>query len=213
MQVIDITLIHRQNFLKKEKPYWQPLRNKKSETIAGQDTYRTVHCIGDYETPFTLIIQRKQIKGQIEIDLEALGNEEEVTDKGYIYRAIATNKESLDNTKIVHWYNQRGEDSENRIKELKLDFGGDTLPCSNFEANALYFNIAALSYNLFSLMRQLLPLDLSNHRAITLRWKLYAMAAKVVKTGRQYFVKLRKDHRLLLQEVLDALRRFEPPPI
>jgi predicted adenine nucleotide alpha hydrolase (AANH) superfamily ATPase len=56
-----------------------------------------------------------------------------------------------------HWYNQRAEDSENRIKELKLDFGGDTLPCSDFNANALYFRIAALSYHLFALMRQLLP--------------------------------------------------------
>jgi hypothetical protein len=40
------------------------------------------------------------------------------------------------------------EDSENRIKELKLDVGGDTLPCSDFNANALYFRIAVLSYHL-----------------------------------------------------------------
>ena len=35
----------------------------------------------------------------------------------------------------------QAEDSENRIKELKLDFGGDTLPCSDFNANALCFLI------------------------------------------------------------------------
>jgi hypothetical protein len=71
-----------------------------------------------------------------------------------------------------HWYNQRAEDSENRIKELKLDFGGDTLPCSDFNANALYFRIAALSYHLFALMRQLLPEDLANHWVTTIRWRL-----------------------------------------
>ena len=69
-------------------------------------------------------------------------------------------------------YNQRAEDSENRIKELKLDFGGDTLPCPDFNANALYFLISALSYNLFALMRQLLPEELAHHRAMTLRWRL-----------------------------------------
>ena len=62
-------------------------------------------------------------------------------------------------------------------------------------------------------MSQLLPEVLSQHRAIIIRWRLYAMAAKVVKTGRQTFVKLRQDHRSLLAEVLEALRRFEPPPI
>jgi hypothetical protein len=38
----------------------------------------------------------------------------------YVYRAIATNLEGLTDSEIIHFYNQRGEDSENRIKELDL---------------------------------------------------------------------------------------------
>ncbi|HID45116.1 MAG TPA: hypothetical protein EYP34_05120 [Chromatiaceae bacterium] len=102
---------------------------------------------------------------------------------------------------------------ENRIKELKLDFGGDTLLCSDFNANALYFFISALSYNLFAFMRQLLPGELTQHRAMMLRWRLHAMAAKVVKTGRQLFVKLKAKHRTLLEQVLIALKTFEPRPV
>ena len=172
-----------------------------------------MHCIGDYEKPFTLILQRTRIKGQVELALENDNSEEETTVDGYLYRAIATNQNEWSNSEIIHWYNQRGEDSENRIKELKLDFGGDTLPCSDFNANALYFLLSTLSYNLFALMRQLLPEELSRHRAMTLRWRLYAIAAKVVKTGRQFFVKLQNKNHLLLEQVLTALRRFEPPPI
>lgn len=192
---------------------WQPMLNKKGEEITDQKTLRIHHWIGDYDKPFTLVIQRKRLKGQGELDLESSNNHQEIISEDYLYRAIATNREDQSDSKLIHWYNQRGEDSENRIKELKHDFGGDTLPCSDFKANALYFNIAALSYNLFALMRQLLPEELSHHRAITIRWRLYAMAAKVVKTGRQYSIKLRKDHCSLLAEVLEALRRFEPPPI
>lgn len=193
---------------------WQALRDKSGKVLKGQHTLRTTHCIGDYDHAFTLIIQRTQTTGQVELELGGTGgNQQEITRNGYIYRAIATNKDHLSDSDIVHWYNQRGEDSENRIKELKLDFGADTLPCSDFQANALYFIIATLSYNLFALMRQLLPEHLSRHRALTLRWRLYAIAAKVVKTGRQTFVKLRSDHCTLLTEVLNALRRFEPPPI
>jgi hypothetical protein len=47
-----------------------------------------------------------------------------ITTGPYIYRAIATNLKILSDSKIVHFYNQRAEDSENRIKELKNDFGG-----------------------------------------------------------------------------------------
>ncbi len=192
---------------------WQPLLDKQGEAISGQDTYRTSFCIGDYEEAFTLVIQRTALKGQASLDLDSQESSDAISQGGYIYRAIATNRDKLSDSQVVHWYNQRAEDSENRIKELKLDFGGDTLPCSDFNANALYFLISALSYNLFALMRQLLPEELAHHRAMTLRWRLYAIAAKVVKTGRQLFVKMQEKHRNLLEQVLFALQEFESPPI
>ncbi len=192
---------------------WQPLVDKKGKAVKGQDTYRASFCIGDYEKAFTLVIQRKVIKGQVSLALEAESGTDEICAGGYVYRAIATNRDGLSDSEIVQWYNQRAEDSENRIKELKLDFGGDTLPCSDFNANALYFLICTLSYNLFALMRQLLPEELAHHRAMTLRWRLYAMAGKVVRTGRKLFVKLQEKHRTLLEQVLMALKEFEPPPI
>lgn len=189
---------------------WQPLLNRKGEAMSGHSTTRTLHVIGDYEHAFTLVVQRKRVKGQV--DLEVLQSEEEVCAQGYVYRAIATNRETMTDSEIVHWYNQRAEDSENRIKELKLDFGGDTLPCSDFNANALYFSICALAYNLYALMRQLLPEGLETSRAKTIRWRLYGMAAKVVKTGRQVFVKVQAQHQALLDEVLTVMRQFQPPP-
>jgi hypothetical protein len=189
---------------------WQPLLNRKGEAMSGHSTYRTLHVIGDYEQAFPLVVQRKRVKGQM--DLEVLQSDEEVCAQGYVYRAIATNRETMTDSEIIHWYNQRAEDSENRIKELKLDFGGDTLPCSDFKANALYFSICALAYNLYALMRQLLPEGLETSRAKTIRWRLYAMAAKVIKTGRQVFVKVQAQHQALLDEVLAAMRQFQPPP-
>lgn len=192
---------------------WQPLLGREGKVIVGETTSRTTFCIGDYEQAFTLVVQRKAIQGQTRLELTSLDTEDEVSLGGYIYRAIATNRDQLSDSEIVHWYNQRAEDSENRIKELKLDFGGDTLPCSNFEANALYFLLSALSYNVFALMRALLPSELSHHRAVTIRWRLYAMAAKVVKTGRRLYVKLKEQHRTLLEKVLLSLKEFEPPPI
>jgi len=192
---------------------WRPLLDKKGNEIHDQQTYRTSFCIGDYENAFTLIIQRTLIKGQTSLNLDSQDSSDEVNLDGYLYRAIATNRDRLSDSQIIHWYNQRAEDSENRIKELKHDFGGDTPPCSNVDANALYFLISALSYNLFALMRQLLPENLAQHRAITIRWRVYAMAGKVVRTGRGLYVKLKEKHKALLEQVLQALKGLEPPPI
>ncbi len=68
-------------------------------------------------------------------------------------------------------------------------------------------------YNLFALMRQLLPEELASHRVTTIRWRLYGMAAKVVNTGRQLYVKLQTANKAILEKMLLALRRFDPPPI
>ncbi len=192
---------------------WQPLLDRKGKPIAEHSTYRCLHFIADYETPFTLVVQRKPLKGQAELDIDSPMVADEICAKGYLYRAIASNQDELSDSEIVHWYNQRGEDSENRIKELKLDFGADTLPCADFDANALYFSICALSFNLFALMRQLLPNGMENHRASTIRWRLYAVAAKVVKTGRQVFIKVQESHQALLDQILTVMKQFDPPPI
>ena len=58
-----------------------------------------------------------------------------------------------------------------------------------------------------------IPEALSRHRITTICWRLYGMAAKVVKTGRQVFVKLKAQQHVLLETELLALKEFESPPI
>lgn len=189
---------------------WQPLIYKNGEQSRSQSTCRIVHWITNHETPLNLVIQRKPLKGQSDLPLdEIIADTTEISHQGYLYRAIVCNREEWTDSQIIHWYNQRGEDSENRIKELKLDFGGDVLPCSDFDANALYFMICALSFNLFALMRQLLPEEYAHHRVITLRWKVCAIAAKVVRTGRQILIKMTRKNHGLLEAILARIRILE----
>lgn len=108
----------------KEKD-WQPLMHKNGEESQSQSACRMVHWISNHETPLTLVIQRKAIKGQLELETDELIDGADLTQQGYIYRGIVSNQEDWTDSQIIHWYNQRGEDSENRIKELKLDFVGD----------------------------------------------------------------------------------------
>ena len=68
---------------------------------------------------FTLIVQRKRIDDDDNSQLDILINSDDETGvRGRnIYRAIATNKDELSDPEVVHFYNQRGESSENRISQ------------------------------------------------------------------------------------------------
>ena len=122
-----------------------------------------------------------------------------------VYRVVAINIKGSDNSGIVREYNQRGECAENRIKELKSDFAGGRLPCSNFGANALYVCRCALAYNVFAMMRTGLPPEFRFARVTTLRVRLFVLAAKIVTHGRQWLLKLHKAHYKLLNIVFAHL--------
>jgi hypothetical protein len=191
---------------------WEPLIGRNDQPRDGESTCQVVHTIGDLETPFTVVVQRKPLSGQVDLAFDIEGEVvDEVIHEGCLYRAIATNRTALSNSDVIHWYNQRAEHSENRIKELKLDFGANRLPCGDFDANALYFAICTLAYNLFALMRMLLPAQWEACRATTIRWRLYALAGKVVRHGRSVTLKLTQSGVQLLAEILSRIKAFPLP--
>ena len=91
-----------------------------------------------------------------QLDIFINSDDETVARGRYIYRAIATNLDELSDSELVHWYNQRGEASENRLKELRSDFAAARLPCGEFDANVAWLMLSAIAYNLFALMRLVL---------------------------------------------------------
>jgi len=66
------------------------------------------------------------------------------------YHVIASNCTGS-TADVLIWYRQRGEHSENGIKELKIGFGMERVPCSQESANAAFFRIGVMAYNLFVL--------------------------------------------------------------
>lgn len=69
----------------------------------------TIHSMQKTEEAFHLIVIRRPYQSRLFAQEEA----------SLTYTAIATNRtESAED--VVAWYNQRGECSENRIKEVKI---------------------------------------------------------------------------------------------
>ncbi|MYI89757.1 MAG: transposase [Gammaproteobacteria bacterium] len=136
------------------------------------------------------------------------GDDESATCGRYPYRAIATNLDAdgFDAQQVVRFYNQRGECSENRIKELRSDFAAARLPCSDFDANAAYFKVCAIAYNLLALMRRILPVKWESCRAVTIRHRLYAMAGQIVHHANQWTLKLNAGRRAQFEQAIASIR-------
>ena len=138
----------------------------------------TVHTMNKMKSAFRLIVFKRLKQGSL------------FEQDGHHYHVIASDREETA-IETMDWYHQRGEHSENRIKELKADFSMERMPCGQFEANALYFAIGVLAYNLYKLFLALvLPASWRHKRAPSIRYALYAVAGKVVKTSGQLLLRV-----------------------
>ena len=142
----------------------------------------TVHCMNRTQEAFRLIVVRRPYQGKL------FGDE----DKKLRYTAIAASMAGKPQ-EVLGWYNQRGECSENRIKDLKIGFGMERMPCGQSCANAVFFRIGAIAYNIYRLFL-MKTLDQSWHKyqVQTVRWRLYQTAGKVVYHGNRVYLKVRR---------------------
>ena len=138
----------------------------------------TVHSMNGTKEAFRLIVQRwPKVQGEL-FDPDP-----------YCYHAIATNREEPA-AEVVSIHNQRGQ-VENFIKEFKDGFGMNWMPCGETYANAVFFRIGVIAYNLFLALKLLgLPAWWRTSTIATVRWKLYQVAARLVYHARQVVLKL-----------------------
>jgi len=114
----------------------------------------------------------------------------------YTYGAILTNRD-LPLEELIAWHRQRCN-CENHIKELKYGFSLNNLPSADFFVNALYFRIQTLGYNLISALKHIkLPETWRPFTLKTLRFRLIAIPALVVRHARRLCLKINRAHPYL----------------
>ena len=159
------------------------------------------HTMQDTDNAFRMIVIKKDITPTLPTMEEYISDEVMMQHQDEIYYCIATNDNDLTPTEIIKLHRQRGDTSENKIKELKNGFNMSYLPSSNLEANAFYFQIGTLAYNLFLLFKQILDKNLQKHTVKTIRYKLYNIAGKVVTHARGTILKVNEAFIEILQRI------------
>jgi hypothetical protein len=81
-------------------------------------------------------------------------------------------------------------DAENRIKELKYDFGADSFNLQNFYATEAALNFVMMAYNIISLFRQVVLNTKVHQQMKSLRYKVFSIGGYLIKNGNQRILKL-----------------------
>jgi hypothetical protein len=150
------------------------------KTFRDGEIAETVHCMNKTNKAFRLIVMRRPREQDLFEDHTP-----------YRYHAIASNRVDEDAAATMEWYSKRGDASENRIKDLKIGFGMEYMPCGSFQANAVFFAIGALTYNLYLGFRShALGNGWERSQVQTVRWRLFQTAGKIVRHGRQMLLKI-----------------------
>ena len=147
----------------------------------GFELAETVHTMNGTKMSFRLIVKR-EVRRQGEL-FDGVA--------GYFYHAVACNlPEEQSAYAVLVWHNQRGQ-AENFNKELKNGFGLERMPCGQTWANAVYFRIGVIAYNLFIGFKRLAcPESWERHTIATFRWRMIQMAGRIVRHAGRVVLKL-----------------------
>lgn len=142
-----------------------------------------------WKTPRRIVMLRQHVPTRPKATGRSLKLfQEEGIYKQYRYSCFIT---SLDLPAEQIWkiYRQRA-DAENRIKELKYDFGSDSFNQQGFYATEAALNFVMMAYNFISLFRQVVLGQKVHQQMKTLRYNVFAIGGYIIKNGNQRILKL-----------------------
>jgi len=167
---------------------WKPLRRLTEKgLIEGRKEWADVEFIPtassvkkDMKPDRYLAIRVRPWQGELFSD----GN-------SYHYYAVVTNRWEMEGEELLRWQRERCGSVEKVHDVVKNDLAGGVMPCGRFYANAAWWRLNCLCYNVISIMkRKALPKSFWPVRMKALRFHLIGVAGKVVSHARMTFLKI-----------------------
>lgn len=168
---------------------WWPLESDEGSSGKGIELCCFEWQSNSWSKPRRVIAVRQNVKVREEIEKRALGKQLSLFTKDdeqygkYRYGAMTTD---LRLSALEIWRLYRGRaNCENRIKELKYDFGAGSFNQKNFFATEATLSTVMMAFNLMSLFRKTLIKGTTNQTLKTLRYKLFAIPGYITNSGRK----------------------------
>jgi len=126
------------------------------------------------------------------------------------YLAVVTNR-SLAVETLVRWHWEKSGTIERLHDVTKNELGAGVLPCGRFGANAAWYRLAMLTYNVLSALRSIaLPPSLSEARPKRLRFQVFVIPAIVIQHARRLVARLIDRAGRAADAVAARVRLWQP---
>jgi hypothetical protein len=109
--------------------------------------------------------------------------------RGPKYLAVVSNRTELTPADLVEWYWGKAGTVEHTHRVLKDELAAGVLPCGRFAANAAWFRLNAITYNVLTLLRRrALPARYADARPKRLRFEVFTLPGRLTLHQRQLTV-------------------------
>jgi hypothetical protein len=170
----------------------------KSWQLAEERPHETVQCAEVEFTPGNWSKDAKPLR-YLALCIRAKQGELFANGSTTRYLAVVTNREGKP-VELLRWHWQKAGTIELVHDVSKNELAARVPPCGRFGANAAWFRLSLLTYNVLSAMKSLaLPADLSNARPKRLRFSLFTIAGRIISSG----------GKLILRIAVEIERRVE----
>ena len=176
---------------------------EKQWTTFGKESDGTLRQWADVDFVPGEKVEKKDIEPLRYVGLRLLKPQGELFADGHDkrYHAILTNRWNEDGGGLLTWHRAKAGTIEHVHDEIKNGLGGGQLPSAKFGANAAWFRIACIAYNILVAVKQAWPDEtLHNAKAKRVRYVLLHV------TGR--FSRDRRKITLHLAETVEWIKRF-----
>jgi hypothetical protein len=160
---------------------WQLFEDRPAETVHGTEVEFTPGDWPKMAEPLRYVALRLRKKqGQ----LFASGADTK-------YLALVSNRWELAPAALLRWHWQKAGTIELVHDITKNELGAAVPPCGRFGANAAWYRLSLLTYNVLSALKSLaLPPALSTARPKRLRFAVFTLAGRLVSRARQVRVRV-----------------------
>lgn len=106
--------------------------------------------------------------------------------------AVVTNREG-DGAELIRWHWKKAGTIEHLHDETKNDLGAGVFPCAGFGANAAWYRLTMLTYNILTaIKRRTLPANEQRSKAKRVRFLLFDVAARITVHAHRMFVHVKQ---------------------
>lgn len=148
----------------------------------GLEATETTYQAHGWKAPRRLVVVREELRERPEARGRRL-----IEVPGYSFHVLVTTL-ALDPVQSWHFYNSRA-DSENRLKELKEDFGADGFCLQSFDGTEAVFRLICFLFNLLAAFKRDITRDQSA-RLMTVRTQVLVAGAILGADGRKQVLRL-----------------------